>query len=67
MIQIQDLRKSFNGAEVLRGVDFEIPDGETVVTPEPSSILLLGAGLLGMLGLAAYQFERSKSPHPSRA
>ena len=31
MIQIQDLRKSFNGVEVLRGVDFEIHDGETVV------------------------------------
>jgi phospholipid/cholesterol/gamma-HCH transport system ATP-binding protein len=31
MIQIQDLRKSFNGAEVLRGVDFEIRDGETIV------------------------------------
>ncbi|HUJ71800.1 MAG TPA: ABC transporter ATP-binding protein [Verrucomicrobiae bacterium] len=31
MIQIQDLHKSFNGSEVLRGVDFEIHDGETVV------------------------------------
>jgi len=31
MIQIQDLRKSFNGAEVLRGVDFEVHDSETVV------------------------------------
>ena len=31
MIQIQDLRKSFDGTEVLRGVDFEIHDGETVV------------------------------------
>jgi phospholipid/cholesterol/gamma-HCH transport system ATP-binding protein len=31
MIQIQNLRKSFNGAEVLRGVDFEIRDGETLV------------------------------------
>jgi phospholipid/cholesterol/gamma-HCH transport system ATP-binding protein len=31
MIQIQDLRKSFTGVEVLRGVDFEIHDGETVV------------------------------------
>lgn len=31
MIQIQGLRKGFNGTEVLRGVDFEIPDGETVV------------------------------------
>ena len=31
MIQIQDLRKSFNGAEVLRGVDFEVHDGETLV------------------------------------
>lgn len=31
MIQIQDLRKSFDGVEVLRGVDFEIHDGETVV------------------------------------
>ncbi len=31
MIQIQDLRKSFNGAEVLRGVTFEIRDGETLV------------------------------------
>jgi phospholipid/cholesterol/gamma-HCH transport system ATP-binding protein len=31
MIQIQDLHKSFNGAEVLRGVDFEVCDGETVV------------------------------------
>jgi phospholipid/cholesterol/gamma-HCH transport system ATP-binding protein len=31
MIQIQDLCKSFNGTEVLRGVDFEIRDGETVV------------------------------------
>jgi phospholipid/cholesterol/gamma-HCH transport system ATP-binding protein len=31
MIEIQNLRKGFNGAEVLRGVDFEIRDGETVV------------------------------------
>jgi phospholipid/cholesterol/gamma-HCH transport system ATP-binding protein len=31
MIQIQGLRKSFNSAEVLRGVDLEIPDHETVV------------------------------------
>ncbi|MGD1019886.1 MAG: ABC transporter ATP-binding protein [Verrucomicrobiia bacterium] len=31
MIQIQDLRKSFNGAEVLRGVDFELRDRETLV------------------------------------
>ncbi|HUJ10697.1 MAG TPA: ATP-binding cassette domain-containing protein [Verrucomicrobiae bacterium] len=31
MIQIQDLRKSFNGTQVLCGVDFEIQDSETVV------------------------------------
>jgi phospholipid/cholesterol/gamma-HCH transport system ATP-binding protein len=31
MIQIQNLRKSFNGTEVLRGVEFEVHDGETVV------------------------------------
>jgi phospholipid/cholesterol/gamma-HCH transport system ATP-binding protein len=31
MIQIQALHKAFNGTEVLRGVDFEIADGETVV------------------------------------
>ena len=31
MIQIEGLRKSFDGLEVLRGVDFEIRDGETVV------------------------------------
>lgn len=31
MIQIEGLRKGFNGAEVLRGVDFEIRDEETVV------------------------------------
>jgi phospholipid/cholesterol/gamma-HCH transport system ATP-binding protein len=31
MIQIRGLQKSFNSAQVLRGVDFEIPDGETVV------------------------------------
>jgi phospholipid/cholesterol/gamma-HCH transport system ATP-binding protein len=31
MIQIQELRKSFNGMQVLCGVDFEIHDGETVV------------------------------------
>jgi phospholipid/cholesterol/gamma-HCH transport system ATP-binding protein len=31
MIQIEDLRKSFGDLEVLRGVDFEIRDGETVV------------------------------------
>jgi len=31
MIQIQGLHKSFNGTEVLRGVDFEVRDGETVV------------------------------------
>ena len=31
MIQIQNLQKSFNGAQVLRGVDFEIHDGETLV------------------------------------
>ncbi|HUK83911.1 MAG TPA: ABC transporter ATP-binding protein [Verrucomicrobiae bacterium] len=31
MIRIEGLRKSFNGTEVLRGVDFEIHDEETVV------------------------------------
>jgi phospholipid/cholesterol/gamma-HCH transport system ATP-binding protein len=31
MIQIEGLRKSFNGAEVLRGVDFDVRDGETIV------------------------------------
>lgn len=31
MIQIQDLHKSFNGAEVLSGVDFELRDRETLV------------------------------------
>jgi phospholipid/cholesterol/gamma-HCH transport system ATP-binding protein len=31
MIQIESLCKSFNSTEVLRGVDFEIHDGETVV------------------------------------
>jgi phospholipid/cholesterol/gamma-HCH transport system ATP-binding protein len=31
MIQIEGLWKSFNGTEVLCGVDFEIRDGETVV------------------------------------
>ena len=31
MIKIEALSKSFNGAEVLRGVDFEVQDGETIV------------------------------------
>lgn len=31
MIQIEGLQKSFNSTKVLRGVDFEIRDGETVV------------------------------------
>jgi phospholipid/cholesterol/gamma-HCH transport system ATP-binding protein len=31
MIKIEGLKKSFDGNEVLRGVDFEIRDGETVV------------------------------------
>ena len=31
MIRIEGLRKGFNGTEVLRGVDFEIHDEETVV------------------------------------
>jgi phospholipid/cholesterol/gamma-HCH transport system ATP-binding protein len=31
MIQIDNLRKSFNGAEVLRGVNIDIRDGETIV------------------------------------
>ncbi len=31
MIAIHGLKRGFNGTEVLRGVDFEIPDGETVV------------------------------------
>src|SRR5471030_1310806 len=31
MIRIEGLRKSFNGVAVLRGVDFEVHDGETVV------------------------------------
>jgi phospholipid/cholesterol/gamma-HCH transport system ATP-binding protein len=31
MIKIQDLWKSFNGSEVLRGVDFEIQEQETTV------------------------------------
>ena len=31
MIQIEGLRKKFNGTTVLQGVDFEIRDGETTV------------------------------------
>jgi len=31
MIKIEGLQKSFGETDVLRGVDFEIPDGETVV------------------------------------
>lgn len=31
MIKIEGLRKSFGGAEVLRGVDLEVLDGETLV------------------------------------
>jgi phospholipid/cholesterol/gamma-HCH transport system ATP-binding protein len=31
MIRVQDLHKGFNGAEVLRGVDLEVNDGETLV------------------------------------
>jgi len=38
------------------------PGGNTVSTPEPSSVLLLGVGLLGMLGLTAYQSRRTTSP-----
>jgi phospholipid/cholesterol/gamma-HCH transport system ATP-binding protein len=31
MIRVEDLHKGFNGAEVLRGVDLEVTDGETMV------------------------------------
>ncbi len=44
MIKIQQLQKSFNGSAVLRGVDLEIQDGETVViigqSGEGKSVLL---------------------------
>jgi len=38
------------------------PPDEPVSTPEPSSVVLLAAGLLGMLGLAGYGSRRSSLP-----
>ena len=36
VIRLKGLRKAFNGAEVLRGVDLELPEGETTVVVGPS-------------------------------
>ena len=36
MIRVKDLHKSFNGREVLKGIDEEIQDGEVVVVIGPS-------------------------------
>jgi polar amino acid transport system ATP-binding protein len=36
MIRVKDLHKSFNGKEVLKGIDEEIQDGEVVVVIGPS-------------------------------
>jgi phospholipid/cholesterol/gamma-HCH transport system ATP-binding protein len=35
-IQVRGLRKSFDGQEVLKGIDFEVPAGETFVIMGPS-------------------------------
>ena len=36
MIEIKNLHKSFNGNEVLKGIDEKIEDGEVVVVIGPS-------------------------------
>ena len=36
MIKVRNLRKSFGGLEVIKGVDFEIKKGEVVVIIGPS-------------------------------
>src|SRR5881628_1853613 len=35
-VQVRDLRKSFNGQEVLKGLDFEVKRGEVFVIMGPS-------------------------------
>jgi len=51
MIKIVDLKKSFDGQEVLRGVNLEIPDGKTTAIIGPSGIgkTILLKHLVGLL------------------
>lgn len=51
MIKIVDLKKSFDGQEVLRGVNLEIPDGKTTAIIGPSGIgkTVLLKHLVGLL------------------
>jgi hypothetical protein len=53
----------FNGPFTLTVAD-PPGDSDIVATPEPSSVLLLATGLLGLLGLAAYRSQRSSLPTP---
>ena len=51
-VQVRDLHKSFNGHEVLKGVDFEVQPGEIFVLMGPSgsgkSVLCFGSVTVSM-------------------